>query len=90
MKLVDVVRQLQKWDAESTIYARPPWSPATEAQLAVQGSDDEKRANAQGLRYFMEVSIARDFLDDWRTTQELRPSDTQACERLIEYATNDA
>ena len=90
MKLIEAVRQLPKLDEDLTIYARHPWVSSTDVHLAVEGTDEEKKAKAEGLRYFIEVSIARDFLDDWRATQKMRPSDEQSCARLIEYATNDA
>ena len=90
MKLIEILRQLQTLDRELTIYARHPWTPSADAQLAVEGSAEEQKAKADELRYFLEVFIARDFLDDWRATQHRAPTDEQSCARLIEYATNDA
>jgi hypothetical protein len=89
MKLIEAVQQLENLHGDSTIYARTPWAPSSEARLAVEGSEEET-AKAEGLRYFLEVFIAQEFLEDWRSKQKEPPSDEQSCARLIEYATNDA
>jgi hypothetical protein len=90
MSLIEIVQQLAKLDGDCTIYARHPWTPLMEARLAVEGSAEETKAKAEGFAYFIEVFIAREFLDDWRATQKRTPNDEQSCARLIEYATNDA
>ena len=90
MKLLDIVRNLEEIDSEQTIYARHPWSPASDAQLAVEGSDQEKKLRAEGLIYFLEGFIAQEFIEDWSTTLKQSPSAEQSCARLIYYATNDA
>jgi hypothetical protein len=90
MKLIEAVQQLATLDGDSTIYARQPWTPSSEARLAVEGSEEEKKTKTEGLRYFLEVFIAREFLEDWRSTKKAPPSEEQSCARLIEYATNDA
>jgi hypothetical protein len=90
MKLIDAVQQLESIDGDSAIYARQPWTPSSEARLAVEGSEEEKQTKAEGLRYFLEVFIAKEVLEDWSSTLKQSPSDEQSCARLIEYATNDA
>ncbi len=90
MKLIEAMQQLATLDDDLTIYAREPWTPSSEARLAVEGSEEEKKTKTEGLCYFLEVFIAQEFIEDWRSTQKMPPSDEQACARLIEYATNDA
>ena len=90
MNLIDVVQQLATLDSEQTIYARLPWSPLSEAKVALEGSEEEKKIRAEGLSYFLEIFVARDFTDDWRKKQMRAPTVDQSCSRLIEYATNDA
>jgi hypothetical protein len=90
MKLIEAVQQLETLDGDLTIYARHPWTPLSDTELAVEGSEEEKKAKAEGLRYFLEVFIAREFVEDWKPTQKKPPTDEQSCARLIEYATNDA
>ncbi len=42
------------------------------------------------MKYFLEVFIARDFLDDWTASVEEFPSLREKCARLIHYDINDA
>ena len=90
MKLIEAVQKLATLDGDLTIYARDPWALLSDAQLAVEGSEDEKKIKIEGLRYFLEVFVAREFIEDWKPTQKMLPTDEQSCARLIEYATNDA
>ncbi len=90
MNLLEAVQKMPKADDDLTIYARQPWSPRAEAVLAIEGSEEEVEAKARGFEYFLEVFIAREFLDDWRPTQRKAPTDLECCERLIGYAVNDA
>lgn len=89
MALSETVQDLPKLGDELTIYARDPWRSSSEAKLAVEGSEEEKKAKLSGFRYFLEATIAREFLEDWSSTQKKAPTDEQASVRLIEYATND-
>ncbi len=47
-------------------------------------------AESAGLIYFLEVSIANDFLQDWSASCEKAPDSRSKCLRLIQYAINDA
>lgn len=42
------------------------------------------------MKYFLEVFIARDFLNDWATSLEKPQTLEEECARLIHYAINDA
>jgi hypothetical protein len=43
----------------------------------------------RGFRYFLEVFIARNFLEDWVTNLNVAPTLVEKCARLIQYAKND-
>src|SRR4051794_40195554 len=90
--LIDVVRNLESLDGDATIYVAEPWtaqsSSIVETEPTTGGLPIE--ASNHGLQYFLEVFIARDFLDDWASGLEQTPSDLQRCERLIRYAKDDA
>jgi len=90
MKLIEILNQITTLDAGATIYARYPWNKDSDATVEVEGSDEEKRIRTEEFRYFLEVSIALDFLSDWIKTLKHPPTDEQICKRVIEYATNDA
>lgn len=90
MKLIETIRLLATLDSDATIYATHPWSTTSDAGVAVEGTDEERKLKTEGLRYFLEVSIAQDFLSDWKKTRQHPPTDEQCCKRLVEYAANDA
>jgi hypothetical protein len=52
------------------------------------GADDGR--SPDGFDYFLEISLAREFLEDWKASLGAEPSIIQACARLIQYAENDA
>jgi len=42
------------------------------------------------MTYFLEISIARDFEEDWIASLDEKPSSSAICQRLISYAIFDA
>jgi len=92
MKLIDAVNQLNNLDQESTIYASRPWA---ENSLTVVAREPESgglplEAERLGLSYFLEVFVARDFVEGWVASLDAQPTLRQKCERLIKYAATDA
>jgi hypothetical protein len=47
-------------------------------------------AESRGAVYFIEVSVAREFLEDWVGAEGRPGSALEQCERLMHYATHDA
>ena len=92
MKLIDVVANLNSLNSDATIYAAEPWTFDSIAIVEVEPPSGgfPEEAVRQGLKYFLEVSIARDFIEDWESKRSKVHSDTQRCERLIRYAVDDA
>jgi len=43
-----------------------------------------------GFSYFLEVSVAREFIEGWLSNKSLLPSIEEQCARLIHYAEFDA
>ena len=92
MNLAEVCHQLHDLPADSTIYARLPWSLDSDAIVATEpeGGGLPVEAAEQRLSYFIEVDLAREFLADWLSTQPAEVPEDAACKRLILYAENDA
>jgi len=92
MKLIDVVRELDSFDGDATIYAVEPWTADSPAFVGTEPEDGGLPATAsgQGMAYFLEVFIACDFLADWGAAQSQHPTLAEKCERLIRYAVDDA
>jgi hypothetical protein len=95
MKVNDVVswvRSAHERDLSmKTICVREPWTP--EAEARVVAVDEQSRlptdALADGYKYFLEASLAREVLEVLHD----RPSPSSAedaCKLLIHYAENDA
>lgn len=76
-----------------TIYARKPWGPDSEVFLAPEpeeGGGLPGEAQTRGMEYLLEVLVAREFLNDWLESQDTDVPIERQCERLIQYAENDA
>ena len=72
-----------------TIYALEPWSCDSEAVVAKEPTDGglPEIAAAQGMRYFLEVSVAKELLEG---SERRHPFARVNCDRLIGYAKYDA
>lgn len=92
MRLIDLVENLDSFDDEAIIYATEPWTQDSSASVQVDQASGEspRAAPSSGMTYFLEVFIARDFLEDWRSNRIEAPSLEEQCERLVKYALHDA
>jgi len=92
MTLLELVSALDSLDEESTIYASEPWAEDSKVFVAPEPDSGGLPAGAQelGLKYFLEVFIARQFLEDWAGNLGAEPTPPEKCARLIQYAINDA
>jgi len=96
VKLLTLVERLAELDDEDTIYATEPWTEDSDAMVApedpgaVQPFGIPLEAAEAGMKYFLEVFIAREVVEDWIAALEEKPTSTAICQRLIEYAIDDA
>jgi hypothetical protein len=90
MTLSEVIRDLENHEAEATIYALEPWSEDSLAVVAFEPDGGGLPEEAKNLSYFLEVFVARDFIEDWLPSLDSSPTPQELCSRLIQYATNDA
>ena len=90
--LMEVIRALDSLDTECTVYAAEPWTQVSAAVVAREPESGglPEEVKRRGLRYFLEISIARDLLEDWSAHSGVKPTLQQKVERLIEYAISDA
>lgn len=90
--LADVTACLSEFDQTCTIYAAEPWTAGSSAIVDYEPDEGGLPAEAirLGLIYFLEIEIANDVADGWIRTQERRPDSAAICQRLIDYAVNDA
>jgi len=92
MTLLDAINTLDDLDEGFTIYAAKPWAENSTAIVSQEPATGGLPTEAEklGLQYFLEVFIARDFLDDWKGSLNEEPTLQEKCARLIQYAINDA
>ncbi len=92
MRLGDVLDRLPEFDIEDTVYASEPWTEDSDAIVAREPDQGgvPPEASDVGMKYFLEISIAREFREDWLASLEERPSLSATRRRLIDYAINDA
>jgi len=86
--LRDVVTRLDELDEDDTIYTDGT-SPAARAAVVARGEDEQPRA--AGLRYFLEVALAKEAVvvwSEWRDGAE--PTIDDKLLAISYYATNDA
>ena len=76
MKLIEIVGDLASFDNENTIYASEPWSADCEAIVAAarESKMPPDIVERRNMKYFLEVFIARDFLDDWTASLKEPPT----------------
>jgi hypothetical protein len=92
MTLLQIIERLSEFDGEDTIYAAKPWTDGSKAILArmtLEGGPPAEALKA-GLPYFLEIDIARDFVEDWIKYLGFDPGPSATCGRVIQYAINDA
>lgn len=90
--LIDIVKSYKDLSEVDTIYAQEPWTERSLALVATEPSSGGLPEDAKklGLRYFLEVSVANEFLVDWCQSLKREPALEEKCQRLILYAINDA
>jgi hypothetical protein len=86
--LRDVVGALDELDEEAVIHTDGT-SPAARAVVLPAG--DAAEAKADGLRYFLEVALARDAVDVWSAWRDgAEPTVDDKLMAIAYYATHDA
>ena len=90
MTLRDVVARLDEFEDDETIFAESA-TPTARAVVAVEAADGSSLSSAVGLRYLLEVPLAREAIEVWRAW---RPGQTPSLEDKVEavtfYAEHDA
>jgi hypothetical protein len=92
LSLGEAISNLAQLDDEDTIYAAEPWMPDSAAIVAREPDSGglPKEAVDAGCEYFLEVSIAVEFVEGLTASSTTPPRASLVCERVIEYAINDA
>ncbi|MGF1767345.1 hypothetical protein L4D06_08155 [Enterovibrio makurazakiensis] len=81
MTLSDVIKNIASIDADMTIYAKTPWLEDSPAFVDYEPDDGSVPDGAENMEYFLEVFIVNQLLEDIGNID---------CQRIIDYAINDA
>jgi hypothetical protein len=87
MQLIELLEGASAWtDDDTTIYVTRPWSCDADAVLVspAPATTEPVERNGKPYDYFLETFIAREVIEG------LAGSTDQRCQRLIDYAENDA
>jgi hypothetical protein len=92
MTLLDAILVLDSLDDGKTIYAAEPWTDRSQVVIRSEPESGDVPAELRrlGLKYFLEVFVARDFLEGWAGSLDSTPTPQERCARLIHYALHDA
>ena len=90
MTLAEAIERLEEFDADQIIYAVNT-TPVSEAVVDYETDDGDVPASANGMRYLLEISLARDAIRVWSEWREGRqPTLDEKVQAVIYYAENDA
>jgi hypothetical protein len=89
MQLKEILHDLQTIDEDAVILAKRPWTLDSEAEVGRfdPGARIPTSVTDRGFAYFIEVHIAKEFLEDLGNGL---PTEEERFARLIYYAENDA
>jgi hypothetical protein len=92
MTLLEAVDKLDSLNKASTIFAAEPWTANSQVIVATEPDSDgvPEEARKLGLKYFLEIFVAREFLEGWIANKKPEPTVHEKCARLIKYAITDA
>jgi hypothetical protein len=90
MTLRDVIARLDQFEDDETIFAESA-TPTARAVVGTEARDGSPPSTAVGLRYLLEVAVAREAVDVWRAWRPgQRPTLDDKLAAVIYYAENDA
>lgn len=88
--ILELIEHINELDAEDVIFAKPDWSENAEARVFRLTTDHRAppEALALGFKYFLEVDVVRQLLDEFRNRSDAPL--VEKCRRVIHYARFDA
>ena len=92
MNIQEIIANLDAFDEELTIYAQKPWHTTSLGIIEKEPENGELpiKAKIGGYSYFLEIFVAKEFLEDYCNNVNPNASLIDRTNRIIEYAINDA
>ncbi|WP_020584407.1 hypothetical protein [Endozoicomonas elysicola] len=93
MKLLEATEAIESLNQEETLYVKLPWTPESEVALRIEDEDATVSTpldlKEKGYEYFLEVYLTKEFKEDLLETGKYN-TEIDICNRIIQYAINDA
>jgi hypothetical protein len=91
MTLEYFVATIDEFDEELVIFQKDKLSIDSEVALFERDEDDTVRIK-DGIKYvyFLELFIAKEFIEDWTSSLDFKPNAREVALRLLQYAIYDA
>jgi hypothetical protein len=88
--LLEIIDRIDEFDDEDVIFVRPDWGPRSDAEVfrLTEELKVPERPKELGLKYFLEVAIAREVLESFADQPTV--TSLEKCRRVIKYAIDDA
>lgn len=84
MKLYEIIKNIDSYNSEDTIYTEEPWSIDSLTLVVNEEKYDEQESFSK--TYFLEVFLVKELLNDLPRELPLE----EKCKRIIYYAINDS
>jgi hypothetical protein len=91
-RLVEATATWETWGRNQTLYLTEPWTADSALIVVTVLPDDTLPILRHGasFAYFIEAAIAREFIEDFVSSQCTAPDARHIANRLIHYAENDS
>ena len=91
MTLEYLVANIDEFDEELVIFQKDELSIDSDIVLFEQDDDNTVRIK-DGIKYiyFLELFLAKEFIEDWTNGLDLKPNTREIALRLLQYAIYDA
>lgn len=90
MKLIDLIKDIDNIDQEAIIFQEEKENPNSDIILSFAEDGGIKEVGGRKYYYFIEVFLAKEFVDDWVASLDYEPTIEEKAKRLYDYAMNDA
>jgi hypothetical protein len=89
MRLDEVMRSLDAFRDDATLFVRRPWTPASECIVVVVDEEPDaiEQLKPKNLEYFLEIDIIKEVLGVFAGKF---PSEDEKLRAVVHYAENDA
>jgi len=92
MNLIELVTNIENVDEEAIIFqeSKDDFNSDIILSYAEEGDEGIKEERGRKYYYLIEVFLAKEFIEDWKSNLDYQPTFEEIAQRLHEYGINDA